>query len=63
MLQQQNREHPVLGDIFAFKDMQGERLTTTVDGYAEVVTAQMVSGNYYEQLGVRPQLGRGIAPL
>ena len=62
MLQQQNREHPVLSDIFAFKDMQGERLTATVDGYAEVVTAQMVSGNYYEQLGVRPQLGRGIAP-
>jgi predicted permease len=62
-LQQQNREHPVLQDLFAFKFLNpGDRLTATFNGRAEVVSAQMVSGNFYEQLGVRPQLGRTIQP-
>jgi predicted permease len=62
-LQHQNREHPVLEDVFAYKALDpGDRLTATFDAHAEVVTAQMVSGNYYQQLGVRPQLGREISP-
>jgi predicted permease len=61
-LQQQNREHPVLKDLFAYKALDGDRLTATFASRAEVVTGQMVSGNYYEQLGVRPQLGRIIGP-
>ena len=44
--------------LFAFKTL-GQQ-TVTVDGHAEAVTAEMVSGNYYSLLGVRPQLGRGI---
>jgi predicted permease len=50
-----NRE---LADLFAFKDVG--RMNVTVDGNADVVQGEMVSGNYYEQLGVRPQLGRAI---
>jgi predicted permease len=61
-LQQQNREQPVLQDLFAYKALDEDRLTATFGGRAEVVTGQMVSGNYYEQLGVRPQLGRMITP-
>jgi len=64
LMAQQNREHPVVEDIFAFKDLgQFDRLTATVDGHAHVVTGQMVSGNYYGQLGVRPQIGRSIEPV
>ena len=44
--------------LFAFKPL--DRQTVTVDGHAEPVEAEMVSGNYYSSLGVRPQLGRGI---
>ena len=63
LLQQQNREHPVLGDIFGFKDLGSfGRLSATIDGHAELVTGQMVSGNFYEQLQVRPQIGRTIEP-
>jgi predicted permease len=49
-----------LFDLFAFKDVG--RMNVTVDGNAEVVQGEMVSGNYYEQLDVRPQLGRAIQP-
>jgi predicted permease len=63
MLQQKNREHPLLGDIFGFKDLGSfGRLSATVDGHAELVTGQMVSGNFYEQLQVRPEMGRAIQP-
>ncbi len=63
LLQQQNREHPVLGGVFGFKDLGSfRRLSATIDGHAELVTGQMVSGNFYDQLGVRPQIGRTIQP-
>lgn len=54
-LRQQDRS---VADIFAFKDFG--RMTATIDGHAQTVAAEMVSGNYYSTLGVQPQLGRGI---
>jgi predicted permease len=60
LLRQQNLAHPMLGDLFAFKDIR--RLTATVDGSANVVTSQLVSGNYYRQLNIQPVLGRAIQP-
>jgi predicted permease len=58
---QQLRAHnTVFEDLFAFKGIG--RITATVDGQADVVQAEMVSGNYYQQLGVQPVLGRSIAP-
>ncbi len=47
-----------LADVFAFKPYG--RMTVTIDGNAEAAQTEMVSGNYYAGLGVRPQLGRGI---
>jgi len=47
-------------DLFAFKNLG--RANVTVDGTAEVVQADMVSGNFYGQIGVGPQLGRVIEP-
>ncbi len=44
--------------LFAFKPL--DRQTVTLDGHAQAVDAEMVSGNYYSSLGVQPQLGRVI---
>ena len=48
-----------LEDIFAFKPFR--RVTATVDNRAEAVQMEMVSGNYYRALGVKPILGRAIS--
>ncbi len=55
-LRAQNR---VLEDLFAFKDTG---VNLTVRGEAQRGQVEMVSGNYYAQLGVSPQLGRAIGP-
>ena len=52
-----------LGDLFAFVDLsQFEHLSATIDGHAEVVTAELVSGNFLQGMGVRTVLGRPIEP-
>jgi predicted permease len=55
---QMRRENHSLADLFAFKPLW--RMNATVEGHAESVTAEMVSGNFYSQLGVKPILGRAI---
>src|SRR3954469_9829956 len=58
---EQLRAHnQVLGDILAF---HSTGVNATVGDSAERVAADEVSGNYYEVLGLQPQLGRGIRPL
>jgi predicted permease len=57
--QQLRAQNRVLGDLFAFKSTG---MNATIAGQAQRVHAEMVSGNYYEQLGVQPQLGRAIGP-
>ena len=52
------RQNQSLNDVMAFKPYG--RMTVTFHGIAETADAEMVSGNYYSMLGVRPQLGRGI---
>lgn len=56
--QQLRKQNRSLKDLFAFKDVG--RLTATIDDKAEAVKAEMISGNYYSQLGVKPVLGRPI---
>jgi predicted permease len=58
--EQMRRQNHNLGDLFAFKNLG--RLNVTVDGEAEVVQGDLVSGNFYEQMSVQPQQGRAIAP-
>ncbi|MGD0631485.1 MAG: ABC transporter permease [Terracidiphilus sp.] len=55
-LREQNRS---LQDLIAFKN---DGMNATIAGQAQRVQAEMVSGNYYACLGVRPQLGRAIQP-
>jgi len=63
LTRQQNLAKPVLEDLFAFKDIGAyQRLTATIDGHADVVTGELISGNFYQQLGVQPALGRAIQP-
>jgi hypothetical protein len=47
-----------LADVMAFKPYR--RITLTIHGEAEAAEVEMISGNYYSVLGVRPRLGRGI---
>jgi hypothetical protein len=37
-------------------------MNATIGGEAQRVRAEMVSGNYYDALGVRPELGRNLQP-
>jgi predicted permease len=47
-----------LEDLFAFKPL--DRQTVAVNGHAEAASVEMVSGNYFSSLGIRPLLGRTI---
>lgn len=53
------RQNRILADVMAFKPLG---VTVNIHSQAFVTDAEMVSGNYYSVLGVRPQLGRGIQP-
>lgn len=52
-------ERAVMSEVFAFA---GFGVNVNVDGEADVARAQVVSGNYYNALGVQPALGRTITP-
>jgi len=55
------RQQQVFGTVFAFKPLG--RVTAVIDGEAELVQAQLVSGDFYSGLGVAPiagALGGGI---
>jgi predicted permease len=56
--QQLRKQNSAMESLFAFKTL--DRQTVTLNGRAEAVTAEMVSGDYYSSLEVWPQLGRGI---
>jgi predicted permease len=56
--EQLRRQNRVFDDVFAFKRFP--RLTATIDAQSEAVSAEIVSGNFYRTLGVRPVLGRPI---
>jgi predicted permease len=58
--EQLRRDNRVLGDLFAFKNVG--RMNATIDGNAQILQGELVSGNYFEQLRIRPQLGRPIVP-
>jgi predicted permease len=48
-----------LDDLFAFKDLP---TSAAVRGSAQRMQLELVSGNFYSVLDVRPQLGRAIQP-
>jgi predicted permease len=57
-----DRDHS-LGDLFAFVDVnQFEHLSATIDGHAATVTAELVSGNFFQAMNVGTVIGRPIEP-
>ena len=58
--QQIRANNKVLEDLFAFKGLG--RVNITVDSVAQAANAQLVSGNFYQQMQVKPVLGRMILP-
>jgi predicted permease len=48
-----------LDELFAYKE---DSMNATVRGVAQRMNVAMVSGNYEDALGVRPQLGRSLQP-
>ena len=56
--EQLRHQNQSLADVMAFKPYG--RMTVTIRGESQATEAEMVSGNYYSVLGVRPQLGREI---
>ncbi len=58
--QQLRHNNRVVEDIFAF--MQPPDVDITAAGTPEVGKAEFVSGNFYTQMQVKPQLGRPIEP-
>jgi predicted permease len=56
---QQLRAHNrSMQELFAFKPLNQQ--TVAVNGKAEALDAEMVSGNYFSGLGIQPELGRAI---
>lgn len=60
VFEQLRRDNRALEDLFAFKGVG--RMSATIDGNAQVLQGEMVSGNYFAELDVRPHLGRAIQP-
>lgn len=60
LYRQLRSENRVLGDLFAFTDVG--RITAIVGGEVIPISGEMVSGNYYQALGIQPALGRAIDP-
>jgi predicted permease len=54
------RRQSAFDTVFAFKPLG--RVTAVVDGEAELVQAQLVSGDFYRGVGVVPIAGRPIRP-
>jgi predicted permease len=57
---QLRRDNTVMQEIFAFKDLG--RANITVNDSAQAAQVELVSGNFYQQMDVRPALGRAILP-
>ena len=58
--EQLRAQNQVVADLFAFR---ATAVNATVGENAERVSVHQVAGNYYEVLGVQPQLGRALGPL
>lgn len=59
--EQLRRDNHVLEDLFAFKNVG--TMNATMDGTAQILQGELVSGNFFDQLQVRPQLGRPIVAM
>ena len=57
VLESLRKRTDAFADLIAFKDIT---MTASADGQAEAIAAEMISGNAFPALGVRPVLGRAL---
>jgi predicted permease len=60
VFQQLRKQTRQLGGLFAFKPIT--RMTAVIDGQAELVGGELVSGDYFQTLRLVPSAGRPILP-
>jgi predicted permease len=58
--EQLRAQQQTFSDIFAFAPI--EQLNVNVNGQSEIASGQVVTGDYFNGLGVAPLLGRTLAP-
>jgi predicted permease len=59
VLEELRKKTTIFTDLIAFKPIP---MTVTVDGNPELIDGEMVSGNAFSGLGVKPLLGRPLMP-
>ncbi len=60
VFREMQRKPPGSQAVFAFKP--SGRVVAVIDGHAELVSGELVSGNFYDSVGVAPIAGRPIRP-
>jgi hypothetical protein len=59
VLEEMRRRTDAVQALIAFKDAP---MTVTVDGHAEIINGEFISGNAFQSLGVKAELGRTLSP-
>lgn len=59
VLQEFRKRGEVFADLIAFKDLE---MTASIGGHPEMIAVEMLDGNAFRGLGVRPALGRPLTP-
>jgi len=59
VLEEMRKRTDAVQALIAFKDAP---ITATIDGHSEMIDAELISGNAFQSLGVKAELGRTLTP-
>jgi hypothetical protein len=59
VLEEMRKRTDAVQALIAFKDVP---MAATIDGHAEMISGELISGNAFQALGVNPELGRTLTP-
>ncbi|WP_263359853.1 ABC transporter permease [Acidicapsa ligni] len=59
VLEEMRKRTDAVQALIAFKDIP---ITATIDGHAEMINGELISGNAFQPLGVNAELGRTLTP-
>jgi predicted permease len=59
VLEEMRKRGDAVESLIAFKDAA---MTVTIDGHAEMISGELISGNAFQSLGVKAELGRTLSP-
>ncbi len=60
VLEEMRKRTGAVQAVIAFKDAA---MTATIDGHPEMINGEMISGNAFQSLGVKAELGRTLQPV